>query len=760
MCLSDLSPSGQDGWAQAGYHTDVHAEGGQGYTQEQLEQQRYWRHLGRGEEWGMVGGYIGEEGDFNNEGWQQADYLRGTGGMMSDGYSDGEYAGVVASSGYTAQCGGAGDNVTGVRGEKQGWALRNSSAFRRQSIAGEGGRPASAAASARVAAAEEARMVRELKIAAHMANAQKVKAGIRSGKHSSSPRSVPLAGLGPTWRMDHSSAGDNKSHAMSSARRAATAGGRTSPSLSTARSPPSNRPKGRSPSFGELEQASRRQGGGAAQAHGGMPVARRDGSSESQPPSLPSEHLGQQSPRGYTCEAVGGLSSSREMARQGMRQTAVPGSSGGMNQPTSPPGSPPGGMSGRAQGTIFPRTSRMMPQSQSSPAIVPVLRDGTPMPRTPTSSRRPSTDLDDDFHQPMYRARVGQQACAGAMGGGLRSTCGVGAGRTGASTPFRDAQAERREQLVMQGKERPQSAPGLETHFHTPYQDAWHTSMGLDGPSSHLPYECLPHVTPSASSSSELWSRNAAKPSGMPTMALTLSNGVWEEPLGRAALAAVPETIMGPRPSGTASLHEQWLRQRLPQQQTLLPQTLTGDASSRPPLKDRVPGGGRPQSSSGAGRTSPTRVYPLAGGHVGGYEAYRRPAIEARDGLRRPPSAPSLLRASHPPVIAGGARRSVPLKHMIESTASLAGIAVEKHRASVDASSMYSYITRQIEGVERFQVRVAASMRGPKHERRQGQADPPPVTYATRLRKGRGAADEAPSSFKLWMLMNGREGEQ
>ena len=91
------------------------------------------------------------------------------------------------------------------------------------------------------------------------------------------------------------------------------------------------------------------------------------------------------------------------------------------------------------------------------------------------------------------------------------------------------------------------------------------------------------------------------------------------------------------------------------------------------------------------------------------------PTVEAR----RPPSAPSLLRFSHAPIIAGGARRSIPVKGYLELSHSMEGIAVNRRRAGMDQSEEFRAMQRRIDETKRYQDAIAAKMRKPEPARQE-----------------------------------------
>ena len=117
-----------------------------------------------------------------------------------------------------------------------------------------------------------------------------------------------------------------------------------------------------------------------------------------------------------------------------------------------------------------------------------------------------------------------------------------------------------------------------------------------------------------------------------------------------------------------------------------------------------------------------SRVYPRArhtpaGGSVAGHRGHVfRPAIERRTGLSRPPSAPSLLQHSHPPIIAGGARRTEPRKHTLDVTPMLGRKAADNERHVLDfAGERFEAAYRKIESTRRYQMKIAAMHRIPAH---------------------------------------------
>ena len=168
---------------------------------------------------------------------------------------------------------------------------------------------------------------------------------------------------------------------------------------------------------------------------------------------------------------------------------------------------------------------------------------------------------------------------------------------------------------------------------------------------------------------------------------------MWEQPLARsaAALAVFPEE----RATG-AIMYCGGVQERSMANTT---KRLQDDwrAATSPTRRPQTPGGvRRPQ-------TAYRSVFPRPTGHT----AYRRPAVEARDGLRRPPSAPSLLGHSHPPVIAGGARRTVPVKDMLDYSTKLAGIAIDSSRGLGTHREAYDNMCQSIEDAKRYQTKVA-----------------------------------------------------
>ena len=112
-----------------------------------------------------------------------------------------------------------------------------------------------------------------------------------------------------------------------------------------------------------------------------------------------------------------------------------------------------------------------------------------------------------------------------------------------------------------------------------------------------------------------------------------------------------------------------------------------------------------------------------------------------------PPSAPSLLQYSHPPVIAGGARRTEPRKYLLETDPRFRRVAeMRQRRAHELGSSLAQAAYAQLEGAHRYQTKVAAmlqSQQGDTSRHEYGRRSHASLTVRRSIPGGE------PDSFKL-----------